>query len=776
MIRNFWIFTLLAMCTAFTASGQKYAKTVVSGNIRTADGSPAQFITVLLKNTTYGATSGADGRFEFWAPAGEYTLVAQSITAHRSEFPVKLEAGRRNEFPDIGIQENVGQMEEIVVTGQFSPQSMRNSLYKVRSINSDQIARKTPTSVESLLSTEIGIRMSNDMALGETSFELMGMSGTNIKILMNGIPMIDRGDKQSSLSQVDVNSIERIEIVEGPMSVVYGTDALAGVINIITKKGSDDAAESTWRVGARIQEESAGREYGFFSGGGLHNESVDLGYNHKSGFYVNGGYTRNDYGGWTGDLTGREKRWHPKDQSLANGTVGYHGKNANIWYRIDFLDETVFGPENGSDPKNPDQVKDKDFLSKRYTHQLQADWKLGNRLNLNAALSYQDYDRCTRTAFTDLSSGEKWLSDGESEQDTTTYKAWMARVTAAWTVTPKLSFQPGVEYQWTQGSGNRIGGAPEISYMAWFLSAEYKPWEWMSLRPGVRSFFFADYDTPAAIPSLLTKFNLSPHLDLRLSYAYGFRTPNIQELYFSYHNTNHDIDGNPDLKAEYSHNVTGSLTWRILHNERIRLTSSLSGFYNDFKDKIGLTENAGIPGFYTYYNIDRYKTVGGSLENSLVWGGLRASLNLSLIGRYNRYSDDFKDTDRFRYSPEVSVSVNYHIERSGTDINLFYKYTGARKEYYYHEITDADGQKQTEIYLRGLPGYHTGEIIVTQRITPYLSLNAGVKNLFDLTSIQTVGTSAYDTPSVSYLGCGRSWSIGLKLMLNGKFRKINKSN
>ena len=70
-----------------------------------------------------------------------------------------------------------------------------------------------------------------------------------------------------------------------------------------------------------------------------------------------------------------------------------------------------------------------------------------------------------------------------------------------------------------------------------------------------------------------------------------------------------------------------------------------------------------------------------------------------------------------------------------------------------------------------MPSYHTGEIIVSQKITPYLSLNAGVKNLFDLTSVQTVGDSVNDTPSTSYLGCGRSWSFGLKLLLNGKFKK-----
>ena len=239
------------------------------------------------------------------APAGQYTMIVQSIAAHRREFPVTIEEGKENHFADIEIRENINQLEQVVVTGQFSPQSMRNSLYKVRTVNSEQIRQKAPTSVQSLLNTEIGIRLSNDMALGETDFELMGMSGNNVKILLDGIPLIDRGATKQSLSQLDVNSIERVEIVEGPMSVVYGTDALAGVINIITKKGDGYSEENTWRVGARVQEESMGKEYDFFKDKGLHNESIDLGFNHKSGLFVNGGYTRNNHGGWQGDLTGR---------------------------------------------------------------------------------------------------------------------------------------------------------------------------------------------------------------------------------------------------------------------------------------------------------------------------------------------------------------------------------------------------------------------------------------------------------------------------------------
>jgi outer membrane receptor for ferrienterochelin and colicins len=125
---------------------------------------------------------------------------------------------------------------EVVITGQYKPQSVKNSVYQVRVINSERIRQSGATEIKQVLANQLGFRFSNDNTIGTTDVQLMGMSGRNVKILLDGVPMVDRGDTRESLNQVDVNTIERIEIVEGPMSVSYGSDALAGVINIITKK------------------------------------------------------------------------------------------------------------------------------------------------------------------------------------------------------------------------------------------------------------------------------------------------------------------------------------------------------------------------------------------------------------------------------------------------------------------------------------------------------------------------------------------------------------
>ncbi|MDL2320536.1 TonB-dependent receptor [Alistipes sp. OttesenSCG-928-B03] len=751
----------MLVLSALPAFGQRQGQCVVTGSVVTTDGQPAAHVNVLLKNTFYGAVTDSRGQFRFEAPAGEYTMQVFSITCHMREFPAVIRAGAGNHFSGITIVEDIKSLEQVVVTGQFSPQSLHNSVYKVRVIGSRQIEQKAANDVQSLLNTEIGVRLSNDMALGETDFELMGMSGNNVKVLIDGVPMVDRGSNKQSLSQIDVNSVERVEIVEGPMSVVYGTDALAGVINIITKKGAPDADKNTWSVSAGFQEESAGDEYALFDGKGLHRENVQLGWAGMSGIYANGGFTRYSTGGWQGDKTGRELMWQPKEQYIYNGVVGWKRGDLDMWYRLDYLDEELVTPANGTE-LHPEEVSDKKFATDRYTHQLQADWKISNRVKLNFASSYQSYKRRTTTIMMNTDTGEKWLSEESAGQDESKMQTFFSRATATWQAWPKLSFQPGVEWQWTKASGDRIAGEPTISDLAVYLSAEWRPLDWLNVRPGVRAIVNSGYDAPAAIPTLLTKFAITQNIDLRLSYAYGFRAPTLRELHFSFHNPNHNIDGNPDLKAEWSNNLTGALTWRILHGGDVRLTSTVSGFYNVFRDRIELVEVAPNTMQYTYGNIEKYKTTGGTLENTLMWKGLGASLNFSYIGRYNQLGDrdEYKDEDMtsFRWSPEVTASVTYSFAKSGTDLNLFYKFTGKRDHY---AVSD------DKVALLAMDSYHWADFTVSQKIGKYVRVNAGVKNIFDVSMVRNAaGGGMGSSGDASLLGYGRSFFLGASFVFN----------
>ena len=126
-------------------------------------------------------------------------------------------------------------VEEVVVTAQFSPKKLDQSIYKVKVIDNSIVEKKGATNLSELISNELNFSPVRDAALG-SSVRIQGLGGEHVKILVDGVPMVGRQNGILDLSQINVSSIDHIEIVEGPMSVVYGSNAMAGVINIITKE------------------------------------------------------------------------------------------------------------------------------------------------------------------------------------------------------------------------------------------------------------------------------------------------------------------------------------------------------------------------------------------------------------------------------------------------------------------------------------------------------------------------------------------------------------
>ncbi|MEM6379407.1 MAG: TonB-dependent receptor plug domain-containing protein, partial [Bacteroidota bacterium] len=124
---------------------------------------------------------------------------------------------------------------EVVVTAQYAPTDSRNAVQNIRTIKRLAIEQQGANNLEQLLQQDVNIRIRQDLLLG-SSMSLLGIGGENIKIMIDGVPVVGRLDGNIDISQINLNNIERIEIVEGPMAVSYGTDALGGVINLITKK------------------------------------------------------------------------------------------------------------------------------------------------------------------------------------------------------------------------------------------------------------------------------------------------------------------------------------------------------------------------------------------------------------------------------------------------------------------------------------------------------------------------------------------------------------
>ena len=136
-----------------------------------------------------------------------------------------------------------------------------------------------------------------------------------------------------------------------------------------------------------------------------------------------------------------------------------------------------------------------------------------------------------------------------------------------------------------------------------------------------------------------------------------------------------------------------------------------------------------------------------------------------LVGRYNSLLDNElfvgDDLPEFRFSPEVTTSVTYQLPKWRTNINFFYKFTGSRNEYRYNS-TDMT------YYLGGLSSYNWADLNISQPIGKFLIINAGVKNLFNITTVDnTSGGSGHSANGgYSLMGCGRSWFVGFNINFN----------
>ncbi len=641
-------------------------------------------------------------------------------------------------------------LDEITVTtGQFQPQTLKNSVYKIKVITSEQIKAKAAVNMAQVLNTELGIGFSNDKMLGVTDVQLMGMSGRSVKILLDGIPVTDRNDTRESLGQIDVQTVERIEIVEGPMSVIYGTDALAGVINIITRKTTTPHLS----LGLRLHEETAGAEYSAFGNRGLHLQSLQASFGKKT-LFTKGAFTHNHFAGFGGDAYGRNKNWLPKEQYMGNITIGHRGKNNTVHYRLDGLDEKIMS--RGEINMGSYTAFDQRYITRRFMHQLQQEWRIHPRAYLNTTVSYTDYSRHTRSTRHDFQTNTDALTAGAGQQDTARFATLFLRTQGLYMYNEKVAIQPGIEINYNAASGARIEGSPSIRDIAFFVSTEWKPTSKINIRPGFRVIKNSVYKAPPIVPALNAKLELSDCMSLRLSCAQGYRAPALRELYFDFVDANHTILGNKKLKAETSNSVNASLSWRS-KGSVLQTTATLSSFYNIFNNLIGYATDANNNAVTRLFNVGKFKTTGISYEQFFLWKQWQVNTGALFVGRYNKLKSMGASIPQFNWSPEANAGVSYTFLKAQTQLSFMYKYTGVRKSY---QMMNGD---INDIKLAEVGTFHWADFTITKTGFKTLMLQAGVKNIFNVSNILNTspgdGTHAFGAAiPISY---GRSYFLSI---------------
>lgn len=320
--------------TAVSVYAQQH-KTMISGKVVSKEKEIIDLATVYLKGTNYGCMTNEQGIYHLHAPAGEYTLVVSAVGYETIEKPVKLFRGERVKM-NVVLASSVTELDEVVVVSNGVGR-VKRSAFNAVAVDTEELQNSTKN-LSDALSKLPGMKLREAGGVGsDTQLMLDGFSGKHVKVFIDGVPQEGVGSS-FGLNNIPVNFAERIEVYKGVVPVGFGTDALGGVINIVTNK-----KKRKWFVDTSYS-------YGSFN---THKSYINFGQTFRSGlmYEINAfqNYSDNDYYVDTyvthfspdGNTTDKKKIEHVKrfndtyHNEAVIGKVGWVGKP--------FADRLLFG-------------------------------------------------------------------------------------------------------------------------------------------------------------------------------------------------------------------------------------------------------------------------------------------------------------------------------------------------------------------------------------------------------------------------------------------------
>ncbi|WP_282074774.1 TonB-dependent receptor [Maribacter aquivivus] len=207
----------------------------ISGTVSSKDGSEA-YVNIYLKGTEVGTASNENGQYTLKnIPSGKYTLIASTIGFERFYKTITI-VESENQIVNISLSPSTESLDEMVVTGTLKPVSRLESPVPVE-VYKPTFFKKNPTaSIFEALQNVNGVRPQINCNVCNTGdIHINGLEGPYTLVLIDGMPIVSGLGTVYGLSGIPNSLIEQIEVVKGPASTLYGSEAVGGLINIITK-------------------------------------------------------------------------------------------------------------------------------------------------------------------------------------------------------------------------------------------------------------------------------------------------------------------------------------------------------------------------------------------------------------------------------------------------------------------------------------------------------------------------------------------------------------
>lgn len=685
----------------------------------------------------------------------------------------------------------VNALSEVVVTGQFEAQSLKKSVYNVRVITKEDIKKLAANNLGDVLNQYLNISIKTSGSEGRSTVSMFGLDAQYFKILVDNIPLVsDTGlGNNIDLTQVNLDDIEQIEIIEGSMGVTHGANAVSGILNIITKKRS----QYKWEIATTLQEETVSDEFALFNKG-RHIQSLKISNSISKEVFATVGINRNDFAGFFDDKQGKDYAqndglrgysWLPKEQLTTNAFIGYSKPNYKVFYKFDYFGENVdfynpiIVPKDNYPFPNTNFSQDRRYISSRFYHHLNSYGTIFSTIKYNISLSHQKQERDIEKFNYGLETHQETLNKRETFQSkevlysTGTFNNFFN--------TKIFNLQLGYELVNENGFYDATAGTfkndqqqandirKRFENYDLFAASEVNVTERFSIRPGFRYSFQSQFDNQFAA-SAGFRYNFNQGIQVRASVGRSYRTPNFDELYTYFVDSNHNLQGNPDLTPETSWSYEASVKKVSYLTSGLQLSHNLSVAFMNVDDRINLVLEQVTPTQnYKYLNIDIYKMWNISTSHQAAYENWNASLGMALVGisqEIDLAALNVTSDDNFLYAFQLNTSTSYKLPKWNTLFSVYYKFNGKDRQY----ISSSDTAGNATFVLSEVASYSWMDASIRQSFfKDQFEVTLGSRNIFDVTELQASqsgSTGVHTANSGILLGYGRSYFLKLTYNLN----------
>lgn len=502
----------------------------------------------------------------------------------------------------------------IEVSAQKLEQSISDSVEQKSVLSEDEIQKSGAKTVGDALKNLPEITVSSATAANANeSVSMQGLGNGYVKIMIDGVTVSSDFDGSTPIFHIPVENIERIEITRGADSVLYGSDAMGGTINIITKK-NEESSEKKIKLSASLTEES-----GF-------SPSILNWKNYTAGtFFTGGNHLTNSLAGCFNYIPGKEKTTFDalagnityfentqKIMGFARDTLSYKDKWGNV---------SFYGLYSDSDQKSNftktgyDKGAQLEYRSLRGEGGLTGKYVFGDDFYIEGFSAGKFY--YMNTVY-DVKAGA-YSSSTRTESNSFD---WENDFRSNWKINDMNDVILGLNTNLESINGSSFDKRKYTLETAFFTQDTISLLdEKLTLVPGFR----LDY-SPAiqdsginfmTTPKLSLKYTPDKYTAYRLSYGMGYKMPSLKEKYWIFrHNYapgagNFILYGNPDLKSEKSHSFNAEIEKNVANYFKI----NLSAYFNYIIDMIDsvVIDSSSSPQIREYQNVDKAITYGGEI-------------------------------------------------------------------------------------------------------------------------------------------------------------------